>query len=255
VSGEWYSRRSVVSLAACAAAGAVLGVAGCSQGQPQGGEGGEGPQEPPLSAVTIRLDGKARAEHAGLFAAVAQKMLADAGLDVTLEEAADENAALEAVQAAECAYAVMSQRALAKAFGGEEPYSVLAVAALLQPKAGSDAADGYPLLLVANDSYLLHRPEETSALLGAVREGYAFVQGDAAKAAGVLEEKLHAKKGALEEDLAKAAPQFAQGDAWGRIEQDVWDACFAAALKAGDIENEIPPHHGYSMDYLEDASK
>lgn len=271
------TRRTFASMAMLTTVSAVLGIVGCARSEepaPETEPGAEASPEP--STVHVFLADKPGLELAGLYVARERGYFAESNITVEIASVQPDASASEHVQMAQAEYCIVDQQELAAAFGGDEPYSVLAIAALLQPEGldglsqdageqatgadgtqeASGAPAGYPALLVGNDSYLLQREDEARLVVDAIRRGYRYTAEHPDRAAELLAEPLGVKAGGIQTGLEKLAPRFFDADGtWGSIAQELWDGYFAHALKSGDVMNKIPAHHGYSTDYLEEPDK
>lgn len=98
-----------------------------------GGQGGNDPSQGgnALTPVTVCLDWTPNTNHTGLYVAAAKGYFAEAGLDVSIVQPA-EDGAVSLCAAGQVEMAVSYQDSLAPALAREDPLAVTAVAALVQ---------------------------------------------------------------------------------------------------------------------------
>jgi len=135
-------KKIIKKLTAAACALSLLGLAACSPGGDTGTKTDQGTGD--LTPLTFCLDWTPNTNHTGIYAALALGYYADAGLDVTIVQPSENDAAVMCASG-QAAFAVEAQDTLAAALDMDEPLGVTAVAALLQHNTSgilSRAGDG-----------------------------------------------------------------------------------------------------------------
>lgn len=116
--------------------------------------------------------------------------------------------------------------------------------------------DYYTPVIIANNDFLENNPETAKAFLQATKKGYEYAIENPDEAAELLIEGDNTGSLAGSEELVKASQKWisqqyvADGEKWGYIDGERWDAFYGWLYENSLIENEIPQGFGYSNDYL-----
>lgn len=238
------TRREFALAGAFSCAALALGLSACSP---------SGTGAASRTCVVVCLDDMDDAYAAGVHVAVDRNYFGANGIDVELVSPQDGADAVDAVDAGDACFCLSSQERLARAFGVPEPACVIAVAAL----GSASARKGYEHLVVGNDAYLVHHPDESRSFIDALRRAYVYLAQHPASAAKIAVNARPGMDGKAVQRAGRALAASSGADlsSWGSIEQEEWDSCFSRAAAAKRVECEIPAHHGYILDYLKDAKK
>ena len=116
--------------------------------------------------------------------------------------------------------------------------------------------DYYTPLIIANNDFLESDPETAKAFLEATKKGYEYAIENPAEAAELLIAGDNTGSLAGSEELVKASQEWiskqyvADGESWGYIDGERWDAFYGWLYENNLIANEIPKGFGYSNDYI-----
>lgn len=233
-----------------AGASAVCMLVGCGR---QGA--GESHDEPTHDVKTLKVCAPEAFDYAlcGYYIAKSQGLFTMEALDVVEVPKTEGATALETVNRGDVRLCFSSQDALVPLYAQENPASIEAVAAYIQPAYAM--REGYQNLVVANDRFLVSHEEEAWAFLRALEQGYRYCAEQSVEAAHELALQFPALDlDECERELIALAPRILDDDGeWGSISVEAWDARNEALFDEGSIGNAIYTHHGFNLDYLSSA--
>lgn len=113
--------------------------------------------------------------------------------------------------------------------------------------------DYYSPVIIGNNDFLKEYPKQAKAFLAAVKKGYEYAAEHPDDAADILLKQVPE----LDEKLVKESQEYlskqyiADGDQWGVIEPERWDAYYRWLNENKLVEKDIPEFAGFSNDYLQ----
>ena len=114
--------------------------------------------------------------------------------------------------------------------------------------------DYYTPVIIANDNFLMNKPETAKAFMRALARGYEFAIENPEEAADIL--MKHAPELANNPELVYESQNYlaeqyrAEASRWGEMEEGRWAAFFSWLTENGLVEGTLSPTAGFTNEFL-----